>query len=733
MNYLKRSVVLRILIGVGLLFVLLSKGLQAQTLTAFEVEALSEERVQLAFAMTEKASLPKIFQMNSPARIILDFVNVKSALQQKRNAINQAGISNLLAVTAGNRLRLILNLKEYFSYALKVQDNKVLLVLEKKKASNPALLANSIDGEKASVIPQQAIKKVDFRRGKKGEGHVLISLSNKNILVKTEQKSGKIEVRFINTRLPDNYKKRLDVLDFATPVSMIDAQQSGADVTVLITPRVPDYKYSIFQSQGLLTLTVREITLAEQKAKAMEYTGERLTLDFHDIEVRNAFKILAEISKVNIIVNDSVGGNLTLQLDDVPWDQAFELVLKMKGLSQRRKGDVILVAPMEEIRKLEEEEVKANQVVERLEPLITEYIQINYAQASNFQSILEGNSSGGINGCSVAKQSTSGSTSNTSNTNSTAGQSGLAGVMNGGNSATSTMNNRLLSQRGSAIVDSRTNTLIVKDTEKHLEEIRKMLKLLDKPVRQVLIEARIVSATEGFAQELGVKFGAAYNGGDGAQTGFGLGSSTGGDAAINGVSSVAPLLSNLAASNPYGALGMTLASGVDYVLNLEISALQDDNKGEFISNPRVLTSDRCQATIEQGEEIPFQTTSQEGTTTIFKDAKIILEVTPQITPSGSVIMELKITKDSRGDQTLDGLAINKQEINTSVHMLNGETVVLGGVYEDTASHIINKVPWFSDLPLIGWLFEKKIDNNSKRELLFFITPKIMKESLRIQA
>jgi len=723
--------------GIGLFLMLLSKGVQAQTLKGFELKTVSEEQIQLVFAMTEKVTLPKIFQMNNPARIVVDFVNVKNGLQNKKNAINRAGVSSLLAVSVGNRLRLILNLREHFSYALKAQDNSLVLVLHRKKITNPALLEKGVDGEIAPVIQQQAIKKLDFRRGKQGEARVLISLLNKNTLVKTEEKSGKIELRFINTHLPDKYKKRMDVLDFATPVSMIEAKQSGADVKVVITPRISNYKYSVFQSEGLLSLKVREITLAEKKAKEMEYTGERLTLDFHDVEVRNVFKILAEISKVNIIVNDSVAGALTLQLDDVPWDQAFELVLKMKGLSQRRKGDVILVAPMEEIRKLEEEEVASRAVVERLEPLVTEYIQINYAQASNFQSILQGNSSGGMSGCSVAKKTASASTESTgSQGGETAGQTGLAGIMGssgGRSSASSEESHRLLSKRGSAIVDSRTNTLIVKDTQKHLEEIRKMLKLLDKPVRQVLIEARIVSATEGFAQELGVKFGAAYNGGDGAQTGFGLGGSTGGDAAINGLSSVAPLLSNLAASNPYGALGMTLASGANYVLNLEISALQDENKGEFISNPRVLTSDRCKATIEQGEEIPFQTTSQEGTTTIFKDAKIILEVTPQITPSGSVIMELKITKDSRGDQTPDGLAINKQEINTSVHMLNGETVVLGGVYEENTAHIVNKVPWMSDLPLIGWMFEKKIDNNSKRELLIFITPKIMKESLRIPA
>jgi len=704
---------------------------EAQSLKSVDFNVLPGNKVQLAFELSEKAVTPKVFQMSSPARIVLDFLETKSALAQKKNIINQAGISSFFAVEAGGRLRVVVNLREKLTYTLKQEGKKTLLVLSQiESAKNSPVTSNQLENQQA-IIAKQEIKKIDFRRGAKGEGRILISLSNKNTLVKTQQKSGKIELRFINTKLPANYAKRMDVIDFATPVSMIDAKQSGADVKVIITPIDIEHKYSVFQAEGLLTVKVREITLEESKAKKAAYKGERLTLDFHDIEIRNAFKILAEISGENVIVDDAVSGNLTLQLNDVNWDHAFALILKLKGLAKRQVDNVVLVAPMEKIRKLEEEEIEAQKVNERLEPLLTEYIQINYAQAESFKDILEGESSRARGGCALMALEL-GAGGGAGGGRGGSSRSG-GGSSNSNNNNNNDENNALLSPRGTALVDPRTNTLIVKDTAKQLEEIRKMLALLDVPVRQVLIEARIVIAEDGFQQDLGVKFGASYAGGDGAQTGFGLGGSTGGSTAVNGVDPISSVVSGLAAANPYGALGMTLVSGADYVLNLEISARQDERKAEFVSNPKILTSDRCIARIEQGEQIPYQTTSQEGTTTIFMDASIILEVIPQITPGGSVIMKVKITKDSPGDQTPDGLAINKREINTSVHVKNGETIVLGGVYEGDTLHIVESVPWFADLPLVGWMFRRNVEGDSKRELLIFITPKVVKDTMRAQS
>lgn len=427
----------------------------------------------------------------------------------------------------------------------------------------------------------------------------------------------------------------------------------------------------------------------------------------------DAYQILADFTDLNILASDSVGGNLTLRLNDVPWDQALDFVMKSKGLSKRQAGNVILVAPTAEIRKLEEEEIESQKVAKRLEPLKTEYIQINYAKANNFRNIILGNSSRGANGCTVTaggSRSRSGAGSN----------GGIGSNSSGGNNSGSSRNSNsngsgnysLLSDRGTAIVDSRTNTLIIKDTAKNIEEISKMILKLDRQVRQVLIEARIVIAQEGFAQELGVKFGAAYTGGD-----FAVGGSTGGnDGGVGDV--VGPILSNLAASNPYGALGMTLSDGANYILNLEVTALQDKNKAEFVSNPKVLTSDRCKAIIKQGTQIPYKTVSQNGTSVQFKDAQIILEVTPQITPSGSVIMQLKINKDAPGSFQNDGqLSIDTRSVETSVRIENGETVVLGGVFEGESRNLISTVPWFSDLPLVGWMFRKTVDSTSKKELL----------------
>ncbi len=696
--------------------------IQAQELALKSVDfnALSGDNLQLSFEMTGNVTTkPKIFHTDSPARIVLDFVGVKSELKQKKNVINAGGINSFIAVESAGRLRVVINLVKLVAYDVKLKGNRVVVGFNSSgsiaKESHKKLTEKTLT-QFAALIPRQAINKIDFRRGEKGEGRLLISLSNPNTVVNTEEKAGKIELSFLNTNLPQAYAKKMDVLDFATPVAMVEARKVGSKVKIIVTPAETGYAYSSFQSDGLLTLEVRPITTIEEEEKRKKkfpYTGERLSLNFQDIEIRSVMQILADFTDLNILASDSVTGNLTLRLNDVPWDQALDFILKSKGLAKRQAGNVILVAPTEEIRKLEEQEIEAQKVVEQLEPLKTEYMQINFAKAENFRNILFGQSSQSTDGCSASAGSSGGS----------------SGGGGGGGSSNSDDTDTLISNRGTAIVDSRTNTLIVKDTAKHLEEVRKMIDKLDRPVRQVLIEARIVIAEEGFAQELGVKFGAAYvgpNGSFGGTTGSNPDNGSPGDI-------VTPVFSNLAASNPYGALGMTLASGANYVLNLEISALQDDNQAEFVSNPRVLTSDRCKATREQGNEIPYKTVSQDGTNIQFKDAKISLEVTPQITPRGSVIMELNVKKDVPGTFQNDGqLAISTREVSTSVQIENGETVVLGGIFEGETRKSISSVPWFSDLPLVGWMFRKTVQGDSKTELLIFITPRIIKDSMKMR-
>ncbi|NOQ13440.1 MAG: type IV pilus secretin PilQ [Methyloprofundus sp.] len=692
--------------------------LQAQeiALRSVDFNALSGDNLQLSFQMTGNVAQPKVFHTDSPARVVLDFVGVKSDLKRKKNVINAGGISSFIAVESAGRLRVVINLMKLVAYDVKVKGDQVVVGFHSAgtiaKESHKKLTEKTLT-EFAALIPQQAINKIDFRRGNKGEGRLLIYLSNPNTVVNTREKAGKIELNFLNTSLPQAYAKKMDVLDFATPISMIEAKKVGSRVKILVTPANSDYAYSSFQADGLITLEVRPITSAEEEEKRKKkfpYTGERLSLNFQDIGIRSVLQILADFTNLNILASDSVSGRLTLRLDDVPWDQALDFILKSKGLAKRTAGNVILIAPTAEIRKLEEEELASKRVVARLEPLRTEYIQINFAKAENFRNILFGNSAASADGCNVS----------------------VAGGGSGGGGRRSTKvteDYALLSNRGTAIVDSRTNTLIVKDTAKQLEEVSKMIQILDKPVRQVLIEARIVIAEEGFAQELGVKFGAAYVGDNGS-----IGGTTGSNP-FNQVPGdiVTPVFSNLAASNPYGALGMTLASGANYVLNLEISALQDDNRAEFVSNPRVLTSDRCKAVIEQGNEIPYKTVSQDGTNIQFKDAKISLEVTPQITPNGSIIMDLIVKKDVPGAFQNDGqIALSTRKVQTSVQIENGETVVLGGIFEGEERNSISSVPWFSDLPLVGWMFRKTIQGDSKKELLVFITPKIIKDSMKMR-
>lgn len=591
---------------------------------------------------------------------------------------------------------MVINLVKLVGYKVKVkvQGNRVIVSFYSSsrmaRDSHEKITKKTLK-QFAALLPEQAINKIDFRRGKKGEGRLLIYLSNPNTVVNTQEKAGKIELSFLNTKLPSKYVKKMDVLDFATPVSMIEARRVGTKVKVLITPVNNDFGYSTFQSDGLLTVEVRAIDAdeeAEKRKKKFPFSGERLSLNFQDIEIRSVLQILADFTELNIVASDAVTGNITLRMNDVPWDQALDFILKSKGLAKREAGNVILVAPTAEILKLEEEELASQKVAERLEPLKTEYIQINYAKAEKLRDIIlgEDDSSGFGGGCGVSEngqtlgdiEGVSG-TSNRGSGGRPGGSGGSSRRNSGGNRGGSGINSEdqsytLLSNRGTAIVDSRTNTLIIKDTAKVQEEIRVMVDKLDRKVRQVLIEARIVIAEEGFAQELGVKFGAAYvgpNGSVGATTGSNPNNGTPGDI-------VSPILSNLAVSNPYGALGMTLASGANYVLNLEISALQDDLKAEFISNPKVLTSDRCVAAIKQGVQIPYLQVSQNGTNTDFQDAAIILAVRPQITPSGSVIMDLFITKDTPGEVTDAGLTINTRQITTSVHIEDGETVVLGG-------------------------------------------------------
>jgi len=693
-------------------------------ITGINFSSLTGDKVQIQLELDGVVDAPKVFQTDNPARIALDFVGVKSSLSQKMFSINQGAANTVYVVEAAGRTRVVVNLSETVPYEAKVVGNDVYIVLK------PIGLVGTIktpeqkgkvDKRISSFLPEQTIKNIDFRRGPKGEGRLLLELSAPNTVVDVKETGGKVVLNFLNTKLLNDLEKSFDVSDFATPVRKIVAKSRGAGVNIVVTPVDGNYDYSSYQSDGLLVIDFAPLTAIEKEEllkKKFPYIGKKLTLNFQDIEVRSVLQILADFTDLNIIAADSVGGNVTLRLNDVPWDQALDLILKSKGLAKRQTGNVVLVAPTEEIIKIEEDELAAKQVEQLLEPLRTEYIQINYAKAEDIQALLVGSN--------VVKSASESS-----------GSSG-GGIFGGSNStsnrssSTEKMETKgVLSARGTSTVDSRTNTIIVKDTSKQLEEVREMISILDVPVRQVMIEARVVIADNNFAQEIGVKFGVAKAGtlNNGANFGIG-GEGTEGD--ILGNTSVNSTLVDLGANainaHPVGALGMTLARAADYVLNLELSALENENRGEVLANPRVMTSDRELAFIKQGVQIPFTTVSQDGTQTELIDAVLELNVTPQITPDGDVIMDLLIKKDAANAAG----GIDKREVETIVRVRDGETIVLGGVYEGDTAQEEFKIPFFGDLPYIGTLFKKNTQSEKKRELLIFVTPKIIKDSLSVR-
>jgi type IV pilus assembly protein PilQ len=754
MNGVGRSLCLYMVFGLFLfIFQIASVKASELAISGIDVAVLAGGKLQIQLEMNGAAVTPKVFHTDNPARIALDFSGVKNALDKKMFPVNQGAVSSIYVAEAADKVRVVVNLIESTPFETTVAGNKVLLTLTRTKIVAPAKLKSPAEKSSAPVatksansvaralIPEQTISGFDFKRGDKGEGRILISLANPDTIVNSKQEGGKVVISMLNTRLPENMAKRLDVSEFATPVKFIDTTSSNQETTITVTTQSDLYDYSLFQSEGLLTIEFRPLSNEEKEAldrTRIKYTGDRLSLNFQEIEIRSVIAILAEFTGQNVVAGDDVTGTITLKLDDVPWDEALDFIMMTKGLEKFESGNVTLIAPVGKIKDYKEQQQETAAVVERLDPLVTEYIKINYARAENFKNLLNGLDTGQFGSCGV--KSTTGSGSSTSSlspsgSSMTQGGQGISqGVNQGGSQGGQNDKFRILSSRGSAVVDARTNTLIVRETTKRLEEAKKLIRKLDVPVRQVMIESRIVIANITFAKTLGVRFGVAgqnihVNNGTGAVGSVNnLGGTTG---TINGTAIVNDALVDLATASPYGALGMTLARGADYVLNLELSALQDQNRGEIISNPRVMTSDRCNAKIKQGKQIPYQSSSGNlGTNTQFIDALLELDVLPQITPSGSISMTLNITKDEP-DPLLwvnNQPALVKRQVETTVQVMDGETVVLGGVFEGTQNNTTNAVPFLADLPGIGFLFKRTVNADDKRELLIFITPKIIKDN-----
>ncbi|MHB8472228.1 MAG: type IV pilus secretin PilQ [Gammaproteobacteria bacterium] len=669
--------------------------------------ALPGDRVQVTLTLSGPAPQPLSFTIDNPARIALDLPATSNALATKTQAINVGMARSVNTAEARGRTRVVLNLTKLVPYETRIDGNKLIITIEGATASasaEPAAVAAPVAA--ASTAPATAypavaagkrIDNVDFRRGEHGEGRVVVTLSDPSTPVDMKQEGNNVIVDFVGADLPETLARRLDVLDFATPVKTVDTTAKSGKVHMVIAV-TGESESLAYQTGNQYTVEVKPISkekkAEEQKAK-FGFTGERLSLNFQNIEVRAVLQLIADFTNLNLVTSDTVQGNITLRLKNVPWDQALDIILRTKGLAMRQNGNVILVAPAEEIASREKAELEAAKAVEELAPLRSEFVQINYAKAADLAALIK------------AKE------------------------------------NSLLSARGSVTIDERTNTLLVQDTADKLADIRKLVATLDIPVRQVLIESRIVIANDDFNRELGVRFGA---------TGFhtdssGRSLSTGGNlnatnainttAATGGTVAAPPLGDrlnvNLPVANPAGRVALALL-GKDYLLDLELSALQSEGRGEVISSPRVITANQKEALIEQGVEIPYiQPIS--GTSTApsvsFKKAVLSLKVTPQITPDDRVIMDLTVTKDSVGEIFQGVPSINTREVTTQVLVDNGATVVLGGVYEQTRNDQVNRVPFLGELPGVGVLFRNTNKIDKKSELLIFVTPKIVKESLGV--
>ena len=741
----------------GVFFLLQSISVEANniTLTDMVVRQLTNDSLQVQFEMTGPAQLPKVFSTTNPARIALDFYGVTNGLDKKTRVVNTGLVTNLVTAEVADRLRVVVNLQEITRFDTKVVGNKVLLTLSGAEGAPPAahsalvtasrvIDAKPVTTPLSSLLPEQTISHFDFKRGDQGEGKILISLVNPNTVVNAKEEGGHVVISFINTHVSPSVSKRLDVTEFATPVKFIDINTVNQETKLTVSMLNNFYDYSLFQSEGLLTIEFREVSSIEKQSLEKEktkYTGERLSLNFQNIDIRSVIAILAEFTGQNVVAGDDVVGSITLKLDDVPWDEALDFVMMTKGLEKYETNNVTLIAPVGKIKEYKEKQKETEIVVEQMDPLITEYIEINYAKAENFRNLLYGKDTGAFGSCGGKSDVASSSelseeVSAPAPTNQDQSQSmlqSLTGAMSGGTAAATSKSEpfKLLSSRGSVVVDARTNTLIIRETPKRIEEVKKLIRKLDVTVRQVMIESRIVVASNSFVKELGTRFGVAGAGSSfGGTGGLGTVGVAGTAGSVNGTALLNDALVDLGTStNPYGALGMTLARGADYVLNLELSALQDEGLGELVSNPRVMTTDRCQASIKQGVQIPYQSSSaNQGTKVQFKEAVLQLDVTPQVTPSGSIIMDLFISKDAQGALTNNIPSIDTQNVKTNVRVNDGETVVLGGIYEGTTRSNVNKVPFFADLPGIGFLFQHTLNKDDKKELLIFVTPKVIKDS-----
>lgn len=650
---------------------------------------------------------PQAYQLESPSRLILDFDQAQQNLKQSNISVATREASSVDVTSDAQRARLTVNLADAGAFTTRVEGNTFIL---KINSATPVATVQPVLQQSA-----QGISNISFQRGAQGEGQVVIDLAGNNTPVDVQQQGTKIIVRTLGTKIPTHLTRRLNVNDFATPVSSVDAvNQNGSGVITIQSGE--SYEYMAYQTDNKLTISLkRPEAKSPLRPKTVAYSGKKISLDFQDIEVRRVLQLLADFTDINMVAADSVQGNITLRLKEVPWDQALDIVLKTKNLDKRRNGNVIWIAPVTELIKAEEEEAKALKQSVALAPIQTEYMQLSYAKATDIEKLITQNKGA----------SSSGGSSNTTNNDD---------------------KESLLSSRGSVSIDARTNTIIVNDTQPFIDKIRNMVDLLDVQVKQVMVEARIVRATTDFTKEMGVKWGILSQGITNNNSLLVGGSDTTlwdlrdpQESDLGGytyeIQRPQNLNVDLGVTSPGASrIAFGLISLSDFMLDLELSALQADGYGEVISTPKVLTADKQKATVESGFEVPYQSSESGGVNPVskteFKDVVLKLDVTPSITPDGKVQMQLDIKNDSIAGVTPMGeYYLNKNQLNTNVLVENGETVVLGGIFEQQTVNQQTKVPFLGDIPYVGRLFRKDLKSDNKRELLIFVTPRIVNDSV----
>ncbi len=688
---------------------------EANRLQDIQVQSLPGQQVQLKLIMSGTAPEPLSFTIENPARIALDLPETSLGLTSRRRDVNIGPLNTVLTAEANGRTRVVLNLDEMVPYQARRSGNTITLTLGASAATaNRATFPNTEQNEPRSYAASgvSRVSNVDFGRTRDGGGRVVVTLSDPSTAVDIRQEGGRIVAVFKNTNLPEELMRRLDVTDFATPVTTVDTMRTNSDTRVVISA-AGNYEQLAYQSDNEFTIEVNpkqeETMQSSLFSETKEYSGQRLTLNFQDIETRAVLQLLAETAGKNIVVSDTVQGNVTLRLRNVPWDQALDIVMTTKGLDMRQNGNVIMVAPAEEIAARETADLEARRAIMELEPLYSEFIQVNYAKASDLASLISSGS----------------------------GQ------------------NSLLSDRGTVSVDARTNTLLVQDTASQLQQIRRLVETLDIPIRQVLIEARIVIVNDDLSRDLGVRLGLTMfeeNSSDGVTVFSGTGAGTDRmiGSALDNLADPAngtifpidlPTLDNrynvnVPISNAAGRFSLAVLES-DYLVDLELTALEAEGRGEIVSTPRVITANQTEARIEQGVEIPYQESASSGaTTTQFKKAVLSLAVTPQITPDNNIIMDLLVSNDTVGDLVSSATggsvpSIDTREVETQVLVGDGQTVVLGGIYETERRETITKVPMLGDIPALGNLFKSRQTVSNKAELLIFVTPRILEEGSNI--